>query len=83
MLVYSLIVLMVVQVRSLRVPGVVAVIISYRARESNVVDNKFLATENKLKSASLIFSSQNFLAHGRWPEALEYGALSVPKYRRY
>ena len=66
-----LIALMVDQVRSLRAHGVEAVIISSGAREGSLVDKEFLATENKLKSASLIFSSPESLAHSRWREALE------------
>ena len=71
MVVSPLIALMVDQVRSLRAHGVEAVIISSGAREGSLVDKEFLATENNLKSASLIFSSPESLAHSRWREALE------------
>ena len=66
-----LIALIVDQVRSLRAHGVAAVIISSGAREGSLVDKEFLTTENNLKSASLIFSFPESLAHSRWREALE------------
>ena len=71
-----LIALMVDQVRSLRAHGLEAVIISSGAREGSVVDKEFLAIGNNLKSASLIFSSPESLAHSRWREALETPTVS-------
>ena len=58
-----LIVLVVAQVRSLRGPDVEAVIISSGSREGSVVDKEFLATEENLRSARLIFSSPEALAY--------------------
>ena len=61
-----LIVLMVDQVRSLRERDVEAVIISSGSREGSVVDKEFLATEENVRSARLIFSSPEVLAYSKW-----------------
>lgn len=71
-----LIALMVDQVRSLRQAGVEAVIISCGSREASIVDKEFIATEERLSSASLIFSSPEALAHTKWREALENPLVS-------
>ena len=50
---------------SLRVRDVEAVIISSGSREGSVVDKEFLATEENLRSARLIFSSLQALAYSK------------------
>ena len=75
-MVFPLIVLMVDQVRSLRGRDVEALIISSGSREGSVVDKEFLATEENLRSAHLIFSSPEALAYSKWRQALENPVVS-------
>ena len=75
-MVSPLIVLMVDQVRSLRGRDVEALIISSGSREGSVVDKEFLATEENLRSAHLIFSSPEALAYSKWRQALENPVVS-------
>ena len=70
------IVLMVDLVRSLRGRDVEAVSISSVSRECSVVDKEFLATEENLRSARLIFSSPETLAYSKWRQALENPVVS-------
>ena len=70
-----LIVLMVDQVRSLRGRDIEAVIISSGSRECSVVDKEFLATEENLRSACFIFTSEA-LAYSKWRQALENPVVS-------
>ena len=75
-MVFPLIVLMVDQVRTLRGRDVEAMIISSGSREGSVVDKEFLATEENLRSACLIFSSPEALAYSKWRQALENPVVS-------
>ena len=62
-MVSPLIALMIDQVRSLRERSVEAVVISSGSRETSAVDKEFLATEENMKSAIIIFSSPEALAY--------------------
>ena len=74
-IVSPLIALMVDQVRSLRASGVETVIMT-SSKEGSIVDRDFLATEKNLRSASLVFSSPEALAHTHWKEILESPEVS-------
>ena len=43
-----------------------AVVFSSGSRETSAVDKEFLATEDNMKSASIIFSSLEALAYTNW-----------------
>ncbi len=64
-----LIALMVDQVQSLRDRGVHAVVVSSGSRDK--ISKEFLASDESLKSASLIFCSPEALTVTKWRDALE------------
>ena len=53
-----------------------AVVISSGSRETSAVDKEFLATEENMKSASIIFSSLEALAYTKWRQVLEHPSVS-------
>ena len=61
---------------SLRERSVEAVVISSGSRETSAVDKEFLATEENMKSASIIFSSPEALAYTKWRQVLEHPSVS-------
>ena len=67
---------MVDQVRILRQACVQAVVISCSLRGGSIVDMEFIATEENLRSACVIFYSPEALAHTKWREALENSLVS-------
>ena len=71
-----LIALIVDQVSSLRQACVQAVVISCSPRGGSIVDKEFVAIEENLRSASVISSSPEALAHTKWREALENPLVS-------
>ena len=76
LVVSPLIALMIDQVRSLRERSVEAVVISSGSRETSAVDKEFLAAEENMKSASIIFSSPEALAYTKWRQVLEHPSVS-------